>query len=224
MMTRLFLRDFDAEDAELGAEPVMPAQQPEGLRNFSAAEVEQMLAEARETAWTRGHEEGAAAARAEAETGQSARAAAALEALQGQITDLSAELAAGRAALERDLLDMVLDMAERIAPELLADLSVDLARSRLREGLRMAMGSRRLRIGLSPAVAEALAPEIAAWAEEGATPELDLRPDPALPDGAARIGWDDGGLSYNLDRSCAAVLDALREAAGKLKHDQEKVG
>ncbi|MGD9862222.1 MAG: hypothetical protein AB7S99_03320 [Pseudodonghicola sp.] len=222
----LFLRDFDAEDAQRDAPPVAAvAPRPEPPRSFSAEEVGRLLAEARETAFARGRDEGAAAARVEAETALSARIAAALEALQGRFDDLLGQDEVRRGELERDVLDLLADAGARIAPEFLAAYSADLALARIRDGLRMASGSSRLSIRLSPGIAAAIGAEVAALGQgrgAGAPPEVIA--DPALADGEARLDWDHGGMSYSLDQVCAALLEALREAAAKLKDDQEKVG
>jgi len=224
---RMFLRDFDAEALEAGRTP--PAQEaappPAPPRSFSGEEVERLIAEASEAALQQGREEGAAAARAEAEAGQAAQSAAALEVISARLSDLLARDGLHRRALERDVVDMLVEIGERIAPEFLSAYSVDLAQARIRAGLRMASGSSKLTIRLSPEMARMLEPQLAALAQSGGIeppPQLDA--DPALGDGEARLDWDNGSLDYSLERSCEAALAALREAAAKLKDEQGKVG
>lgn len=222
---KLWLRDFDAEDARVASAamaPVAPAE-PEPIRSLPLEEVERLLAEARETAFAHGREEGAAETRAELEQARDSRAAATLEVIRAETDRLLAQEDQRRREMERDMVDLALDVAERIAPEFLAAYARDLAEARIREGLRMAQGSARLKLRLSPEMAETLGPRLADLAAPtGAAP--DLVADAALGDGAARLDWDGGGLSYSLDQLCGAVLDALREAAAKLKDDQEKAG
>lgn len=223
----LFLRDFDAEalaaERQAGAEA--PSDAPDAPRGPTAQELEKLLADNRELALAEGRAEGAAAARAEAEAGEAARIAAALEALQGQVADLLAQEAKHRRALERDVVDMLVEIGERLAPELLGAYSADLARARIRDGLRMAGGSPHLTIRVWPGLEKALAAELAGplAAEAGEIPPR-LIADPALGEGAVRLDWDNGSLDYSLERASDAVLAALREAAAKLNDDQGKVG
>jgi len=222
---KLWLRDFDAEDARAAsaaAAPVVPAE-PEPIRSLPLEEVERLLAEARDTAFAQGRDAGAAETRAELEQARDSRAAATLEVIRAETGRLLAQEDRRRREMERDMVDLALDVAERIAPEFLAAYARDLAEARIRDGLRMAQGSARLSLRLSPEMAKALGPRLTDLAAPGgAVP--DLVADAAVEDGAARLDWDGGGLSYSLDRLCAAVLDALREAAAKLKDDQEKAG
>lgn len=219
----LFLRDFDAEDAQRRAPVPEAAPEPLLPRGFSAEEVERLVTEARETAFAHGRDQGAAEARAEAEAGLSTQIVAALGAVQAGVGDLLTQDEMRRRELEGDVLGLLLDAGERIVPELLAAYSADLALARIRDGLRMASGSARLTIRLSPAVADAVGGQIAALAQ-GADVRPEVVADAALEDGAARLDWDSGAMSYSLDRVCADLLDALREAVAKLKDDQEKVG
>jgi len=220
----LFLRDFDAEAlaANRLAEPPADTEPPRGP---SPEELERLLSDTREAALAQGREEGAAAARAEAEAGQTARAAAALDALNSQFSALLAEHAGRRRALERDVVDMLIEIGERIAPELLAAYSADLARARIRDGLRMAGGSPHLMIRVWPELEPAMAAQLAGMtAASGAETPPRLVADPGLGAGDVRLDWDNGGLDYSLEGTCDAVLSALREAAAKLNDDQGKVG
>ena len=222
---KFFLRDFDAEASAAAQAPVVAEDTPPPPRSYGADEVDRLVAEAREAGLRRGREEGEATARAEAEANQGARGAAALEAIAAGLADLLEQDAAHRRALERDVVDMLVEIGERIAPEVLSAYSADLAQDRIRTGLRMAGGSAKLTIRVSPDVAQQLEPQLAAMAQAaGVDPAPRLVAEPALGDGEARLDWDNGGLDYSLERSCEAVLTALREAAGKLNDDQGKVG
>ncbi len=221
---RLFLRDFDAEALEAGRAPPPLEEMPPPSHAYSVDEVERLVAEAREAGLQQGREEGAAVARAEAEASQTAQSAAALEAIAARLIELVEQDAVHRRALERDVVDMLVEIGERIAPEFLSTYSADLAQARIRAGLRMAGGSAKLTIRVSPEVAQLLEPQLAAMAQSaGVDPAPRLVADPALGEGEARLDWDNGRLDYSLDRSCEAVLTALREAAGKLNDDQGKV-
>ena len=221
---KLFLRDFDAEALEAGRAPAFQEKTPPP-RVYSVEEVDHLVAEAREAGLRQGREEGAAVARAEVEASQTERSTAALEAIAARLTGLVEQDAAHRRALERDVVDMLLEIGERIAPEFLSAYSADLAQARIRAGLRMAGGRAKLTIRVSPEVARQLEPQLAAMAQSaGVEPVPRLVAEPALGAGEARLDWDNGGLDYSLERSCEAVLTALREAAGKLNDDQGKVG
>ncbi len=222
---KLFLRDFDAEALAVdgAATPHASAALPQAPRGPTPEELGRLLIDTRENALAEGREEGALSARAEAEASQTARIAATLESVRDQLAQVLAQDAARRRALERDVVDMLVDIGEQIAPEFLAAYSTDLTRARIRDGLRLAGGSPYLNIRVSPGLEQAIAADLAGLAQEGeAQPRL--RADPALHDGEARLDWESGGLDYSLDRACAAVLSALREAAAKLNDDQGKVG
>ena len=222
---RMFLRDFDAEALTAGQAATLPEDMPPPPRSYGVDEVDRLVAEAREAGVQQGREEGAAVARAEAEESWTARGAAALEVIAARISDLVEQDATHRQALERDVVDMLVDIGERIAPEFLSAYSADLARTRIRAGLRMAGGSAKLTIRVSPELAQGLEPQLVAMAQSaGVDPAPRLVAEPALGEGEVRLDWDNGGLDYSLERSCEAVLTALHEAAGKLNDDQGKVG
>lgn len=223
-MMSLFLRDFDAEaQAATHVRDPQPAA-PEAPRGPTPEEMEQLLCDTREAALTQGRDEGAAAARAEAEAGQGARIAAAMEVMQGQFADLLAQDQTHRRALERDVVDMLVEIGERLAPELLTAYSADLARARIRDGLRMAGGSPQLTIRVWPELEGPLAAQLSRLMATGGETKPRLVADPALGEGELRLDWDKGRLDYSLGRACDAVLSALREAAAKLNDDQGKVG
>ncbi|TDK50191.1 FliH/SctL family protein [Antarcticimicrobium luteum] len=224
----LFLRDFDAEAmaANRQTQPEAAAGQDEVPRGPNPEELERLLADTREAALAQGRAEGAATARAEAEAGQAARIAAALDLLQGQFAQLLAQDGAHRRALERDVVEMLVEIGERIAPDLLAEHSADLARAQIRAGLRMAGGSPQMTIRVAPTLEPALQAQLAGLAQAGgagaAAPRLIA--DQGLGEGDVRLDWDNGRLDYSLERACEVVLSALREAAAKLNDDQGKVG
>ncbi|WP_197470829.1 hypothetical protein, partial [Sulfitobacter sp. HI0054] len=54
---------------------------------------------------------------------------------------------------------------------------------------------------------------------------LDLRADPELPDGDARMEWDHGNLDYGFKKICDRLLAELRDThARALKAQKEKDG
>ncbi|MDX2485502.1 MAG: FliH/SctL family protein [Pseudodonghicola sp.] len=222
---KLFLRDFDAEALAAGGivPPQATASLPQAPRGPTPEELERLLIDTREGALAEGRKEGAASARAEVEASQTARIAATLEAVRDQLSQVLAQDAARRRALERDVVDMLVDIGERIAPEFLAAHSADLARARIRDGLRLAGGSPYLNIRVSPGLEQAIAADLAGLAQ-GSDAQPRLCADPALHDGEVRLDWENGGLDYSLDRACDTVLSAFREAAAKLNDDQGKVG
>lgn len=226
-MINLFLRDFDAENAAAAAAPQANPAEPaaEAPRFYSQDDVDRMLADARAAALAEGRAAGAAAAQAEAEAAQQARIAESLVAIRSQLSDLLGQDAARRREMERDLIDLLRDVGERVVPELLQAYSPDLALARIRAGFRMASGSPRLAIRVSPATEAAIGAEIAdLTGVSAAGHRSEIVADPALRDGEARLEWENGFLDYSLDRVCAELLDALRIAAGKMKENVRKAG
>lgn len=226
-MINLFLRNFDAEteaaEPALTAVPAEPAAEPPRL--YAQDELDRLLAEARATALAEGRAVGATQAKAEAEASQQARAAETLEAIRAQLSDLVAQDDVRRRDMERDLVDLLLDVGERAVPDLLDAYSADLALARIRAGYRMASGSPRLTIRVSPGTEAAIGAEIAVLDQGGSAGRLsEVIADPSMRDGDARLEWENGFLDYSLDRVCNELLDALRVAAGKMKNDLRKAG
>lgn len=226
-MIDLFLRDFDAENeiAQTSLRVCSAEPAPDKPRVFSQEEVNRMLSEARAQALAEGRASGAAQARAEAEASQQARIGDTLVAIRAQLADLLDQDATRRRDMERDLVGLALDVGERVVPELLESYSTDLALARIRAGIQMANGSPRLTIRVSPGTEQATGAEIAVLAQGGmASRPPRIIADPAMHDGDARLEWEDGFLDYSLDHVCGELLDALREAAGKMKLHQRKAG
>lgn len=203
MITALNLRNFDEDGSA-------PRPKP-GEKLYTSDEVRAMLRAAHEKGREAGVAEGRAEAEAEAQTSQLAQQAETLEALGVELARLSGEAVEHRAALEAQVIDFALSVAEKVFPELIERLSTERAAQNVRRALKMAIGSTRMRIYLSPAALAALEPEIrqrAAYYK--LEPALDLRGDATMQDGEVRMEWDRGSLEHAYERMCAQILEELR--------------
>ncbi|SDF34802.1 FliH/SctL family protein [Limimaricola pyoseonensis] len=209
-MSFIFDRDFDRELAEeRRGGPQAPAAR------HSDEDLAAALAEARAAAREEGRAQGRAEALAEAEAAETRRQGETLEALRAELEGLGRSEAAHRAALERQVLAYAAGVAQQVLPEILARKGQDRALAQIRRGLSLGLSSPRLVVTLPAEAAGALGPRVAHEAAAlGLGERVELRPDPALPHGAARVAWDGGRLDYSFDQICQTILGALETAAG----------
>jgi flagellar assembly protein FliH len=209
-MTRLFQRDFDAE---LEAEARAAAH--ERACRYTQEDYDAACAAAQARGRAEGLAQGRAEGLAEAHAALAARQAEALEALGPQIARMLEDRLAHHAALERQIVSFCLAVAEKVLPDIVAARAPEAAAAQIRRALALAMGSPRLRIRLSAATRDILAPDLAALAADQLSPgRIDIAVDPALAAGEARVIWEDGFMEYGFERVCARILGALRGAAG----------
>lgn len=212
-MTVFTLRNFDTDprhDLDLGA----------GDRNslIDSAKADALIAEARGQGFTEGHAQGLIKGRTEAETEQADAVRTALATIGQQLEQILNAENERRETMARDIADLLTEIAERVVPEMLEQISVDLVEYRLDQGLRMASRDPGLRIRLSPQAHEVVADRIAEMADAlapGWRPQVIS--DPAMHAGDLRLNWDSGYLDYSLDRVCNDLLDVLRTTAGELR-------
>lgn len=211
-MNSVYHRDFDAEledEARAAARALAAVYTPDDLS--AAAE------SAARIAHERGLAEGHAAGEAEALGRIEARRAAALEALVPRLDRMLADRLAHRAALEGQLLDFALSVCERVFPEFIAQRSAAAAAEEIRRLIGLALGRPRLRIRLSPATRDLMAPELQALtAERLGAQQTEIVADPSLAPGNAHVSWEDGFAEYSYADVCDAILDALKDAAALL--------
>lgn len=201
----VFLRDFDDEAQRRAAEAERARR-----ATITPEELEQALAEARAAAFEEGRAAGHAAGRAEAMAEDTARRTEALLAVRGQMDDILGHAARHRRALEAQALDFAMSVCEKVFPEVIAERGRDRAASAVRRTLRLALGSARLRIRLSPADEAALRPALeqdARLALPGVRAEI-LR-DETLEAGAVRVEWDNGFMEQSFAATCRQILSAL---------------
>ena len=211
-MNSVYHRDFDAEledEARAAARALAAVYTAEDLS--SAAE------SASKIAYERGQAEGHAAGHAEAMAQVEAHRVRALEALVPKLDRMIADRLAHRAALEGQILDFVLSVCERVFPDFIAQRSAHAAAEEIRKILAVALKAPRLRIRLSPATRDLMAPELSALTAERLSPQqTEIIADPSLAPGNAHVAWDDGFAEYSYADVCDAILDALQAATARL--------
>ena len=220
-MNALFLRDFDAEQASVANTVTEPEDQGPPLFTFTEAEIAQMLADARAEGHTAGLTVGEAAGRQAERATIEAEALGALQDLQAQLAEFNAQDASRRDDMQRDIVDLFLDIAERVAPDFLAAHSAELVQARLSEAVHLAREHSRLNITLSPETQNLMAETFKVL--DPTDELLIINSDPDFKHGEARVTWDNGFLKYNIDRVVGELLDGLREASAKMNPQPQKV-
>lgn len=207
-MTSVFHRDFDAE---IEAEARAAARARASV--YTQEDLQEAIAAAAGAAHAAGRLEGHAEGRAEALAEVEARRAEALAALAPKVDRMLAERLSHRAALEQQMVDFVLSVCERVFPEFIASRSARAAAEEVRRILGMALHSPRLRIRLSAATRDLMAPELEALTRERLAPEqTEITVDPSMAPGNAHVAWDDGFAEYSYAAVCDSILDALAAA------------
>lgn len=202
-MSLIFTRNFDTE-AERPAQAA-----PKGP---SAEEIEEI----RRAAFEAGVAQGRAEGLAEAQETLDARRQAALEQIVPSLLSFLGDRDAHDQAIEAQFFDFAISVCEKVFPELLEGQAHHRAMAQLRRGLRMALGSRQIRVIMSPVDRDLLKNDLEALSRQNESePRLKISSDSRLGSGDIRIEWDHGGLDYSFAALCSEILEALRRARPK---------
>jgi len=202
-MTAIFQRDFDREAAPDG----VPLAGPD------AEAFERRIEAVREEAYAAGRLAGVAETEARLLGGAEERRAAALARLADLLTDLFAAREEHEQGLEAQFFDFAIAVGEKVMPELINARAHHQVMAQMRRGVRMALGSRQIRIRVSEADADLLEPEIERLlAERGLEGRGRVLRSAELGPGDLRVDWDRGGLDYSFREICEGLLDVLRKA------------
>lgn len=224
-MMALTLRDFDAESDRFGEDQSVSTavSEPEvPLYTFTEEELGKMLADARQQGFDQGHEEGLAEGRREAQADLQAQATAATQELRDQLAVFVSQDADRRAELERDLIDMVLEICERTIPDLLKSYSTEQVQARLADAIGKGARQAELDIRISPQTETVLAEIITQITPPDRKSPPKITADPSLKNGEAQMSWDNGFMTYSLDRVCEEILLALRHASEQMQLQLQK--
>lgn len=225
-MMALTLRDFDAESDRFGEDQSVSTavSEPEvPLYTFTEEELGKMLADARQQGFDQGHEEGLAEGRREAQADLQAQATAATQELRDQLAVFVSQDTDRRAELERDLIDMVLEICERTIPDLLKSYSTEQVQARLADAIGKGARQAELDIRISPETETVLAEIITQITPPDRKSSPKITADPSLKNGEAQMSWDNGFMTYSLDRVCEEILLSLRHASEQMKLQLQKV-
>lgn len=225
-MMALTLRDFDAESDRFGEDQSVSTavSEPEvPLYTFTEEELGKMLADTRQQGFDQGHEEGLAEGRREAQADLQAQATAATQELRDQLAVFVSQDADRRAELERDLIDMVLEICERTIPDLLKSYSTEQVQARLADAIGKGARQAELDIRISPETETVLAEIITQITPPDRKSSPKITADPSLKNGEAQMSWDNGFMTYSLDRVCEEILLSLRHASEQMKLQLQKV-
>ncbi|SHH79702.1 FliH/SctL family protein [Cognatishimia maritima] len=220
-MMALTLRDFDAENDRHAKGAANASDAP--LYSFTEEELGKLMSEARQQGEAQGHAEGLAEGRREAQAEIQAQAVAATQALRDQLAVFVSQDTERRAELERDLIDMVLEIAERVVPDFIKLHSAEQVQTRLAEAISKGARHAELEIRVSPETEALLAQNIAQITPPDQPVAPKLMADTTLRNGEAKMTWENGLMTYSLDRVCDEILKALRHASEQMKHQTQKV-
>jgi flagellar biosynthesis/type III secretory pathway protein FliH len=202
-MTAIFARNFDREAAPDG----VPLAGPD------AEAFERRLEAVRAEAYTAGHRDGSAETESRLLGGAEERRAAALVRLSSLLGDLFSTREEHEQALEAQFFDFAIAVGEKVMPELIGARAHHQVMAQMRRGLRMALGSRQIRIQVAETDADLLTPEIERLlADQGLEGRGRVLRSDVLGPGDLRVDWDRGGLDYSFREICEGLLDVLRKA------------
>lgn len=225
-MMALTLRDFDAENERYSGDHAAPESlsDPETpLYSFTEEELGKLLADARQQGFDQGREEGLTEGRREAHADLQSQALAATQELRDQLAVFVSQDAERRAELERDLIDMVLEICERAIPDLLKAYSTEQVQARLTDAIGKGARQAELDIRISPETETILADVITQITPPDRKSLPKITADPSLKNGEAQMSWENGFMTYSLDRVCEEILLALRHASEQMKLQSQKV-
>lgn len=219
MISSLNLRNLD-EEGEDGT----PGAGRKG-EHFTKDELEAKVKKAREEGRIAGYLAGAEDGRNEARDTALAAQAETAEMLAKELARLAVAAQEHRAALIAQVVGFTLQTCEVVFPELIDRFSKVRVKKMVGQSLKMAIGSIRIRIRLSPATMAALEDELrqraAYYKCDGA---LDLAADETMHDGEARMEWDHGRLDYGFEQICNRLLAELRQTSEKAQGARKEIG
>ncbi len=202
MISRLNLRNFDDDGtAPTGNPDVTPDE-----------EIAARIAKAHKQGHIEGYLTGADAGRAEmAKTMEKAQTEM-VETLSQELARLAVAAEQRHEALVAQVVGFTLQTCEIIFPEIIERMSAERVRKTATKSLKMAIGSSRIRVRLSPATLAEIGPELRMQAARHQCDHaLELQADPDLHVGDARMEWDHGSLDYGFQKICDRLLAELRD-------------
>ena len=222
-MTRPFRfdRDFGNEPADTGgAEPARPPTPVELAVQAASTRLRADFEKRLEVARANAFEEGQKAGRRQGHDAAAASLAGETERLARVIADGLPVLQASIQAQVQEVTDEATRFVVELVEKLLPGLEKDLAELRLERFLDRALRTAPRAAALAVAVpADALAGAQAALERlgplVGAPLAVQLRGDPGLSPGDARVTWDLGGLALQPSRVAKTMLEACSRLAGR---------
>lgn len=201
MITHLKLENFDA-----------PGGREHDPDHPTPEEIEARIKKAHKQGHIEGYLQGAQDGRAEMHKTMEAEQAQIAEKMAQELARLAQGMQAHQEALVAQIVGFTLQTCEVVFPEVIERFSAARVQKMVTKSLKMAIGSSRIQMRLSPATLDKLGPELRSRAAYYKCDDvLDLRADPELPDGDARMEWDHGSLDYGFKKICDRLLGELRE-------------
>lgn len=204
MISTLKLRNFD-EDAN-------PSTQPSDPDQPTAEEIEAKIKKAHKQGHIEGYLAGADAGRAEMHKQMQGEHAQMAEKLAQELARLATAMQGHTDALVAQVVGFTLQTCEIVLPEVIERLSTERVKKTVTQSLKMAIGSSRIKVRLSPQTLAQIGPELQSRAAYYKCDDvLDVQAAPAIADGDARMEWDHGSLDYGFKKICDRLLAELRE-------------
>ena len=217
-MINLFGQNFDLEAKRtVHKESAATAQ--------ATADLKEQLEVARKQGFDAGRDLGRKEAKTEFEAAAQERLESERQIIQDQLAQMVQQDNQQQAETERDIVELFLGIADRLAPELTKTYGTQLAIDRIRHAVQQVRSDPALSIRAHADVIAALQSESATWlATAGQNARIDLHPDAAMARGAAQVRWNGGRLEYDIEAACDAIREALAEAAEHYNEATQKAG
>ena len=202
MITRLNLRNFDDDGTT----------SPDDHHAATNEEIEARIAKAHKQGHIEGYLTGADAGRAEMAKRMEKAQTEMVETLGQELARLAIAAEQRHEALVAQVVGFTLQTCEIIFPEIIERMSAERVRKTATQSLKMAIGSSRIRVRLSPTTLAEIGPELRMQAaQHHCDHALELQADPELHAGDARMEWDHGNLDYGFQKICDRLLVELRD-------------
>lgn len=177
-------------------------------------DLKEQLEAARKEGFEAGRTIGHQDAKAELDAEAAARFEQERQSIQTQLAQLVEQDTRLHRRTERDIIELFLGVADRLAPQLITQYGPALAADRIRQAVQQTRTDPELTISASPEVVAVLDEEAPSWLTEASNRlEIDICADPDMPKGSAKVRWKGGRLEYDIEAACTKILQALAQAA-----------
>lgn len=215
-MIELFQRNFDHDQSHpVGHERLSqrPGIQDDFLGVIAVEEANRLVAHARTT----GHADGFAEGRDEASTlaasSHAAQLADASATLVATLTEFEDIQNAHKARVDQDIAALLRSVFAAVLPTFAQQRADAIVTATVLEAVRFAHDSPTLTVRAPARLAADLDTAVSASrATPSSSPTVTVNADPTLGPGCVEMSWTNGSLTYDLDRTCALVLEALTDA------------
>lgn len=207
MSRELFSRNFDDELHEENAAKSAIAPQ---VVSYTAEELEIALAQAREEAFQKGHEEGRNKAIAEVSEETSSKKATALQLISAELSPLLKSRHEDKLLVEKEMAGVLQETCMKLLPGIITQQGLQIVKSEIRRAVSRSIGSSWLEIHVNPDLEEGIRADISSICEEAERgTDIQIVSDPKLSIAAVTAKWQAGKSEYDADLLCQKIIDTI---------------